>query len=135
MGQGIRNNRLESEIVKETSRILLIELRDPRKGFITVTRAKVSDDYQFAKVFVSVMGTAKQKKLTMKGLSHAHGFVQKELSRRIRMRSFPVIQFELDDSLDKAMAVTKIINDVTRERKAREAAAAAGASADPKEEE
>ena len=126
MGQGFRKNRLESEIVKETSRILLYELRDPRKGFLTVVRAKVSDDYQFAKVFVSVMGTAKQKKLTMKGLSHAHGFVQKELSRRIKMRSFPVIQFELDESLDKAMAVQKMISDVTKERKAREAKAAGG---------
>ena len=89
-----------------------------------MTRAKVSDDYQFAKVFVSVMGTAKQKKLTMKGLQHAHGFVQKELARRIKMRSFPVIQFELDESLDKAMAVQKIISDVTKERKDREARAA-----------
>ena len=134
MGQGFRKNRLESEIVKETSRILLFELRDPRKGFITVTRAKVSDDYQFAKVFVSVMGTAKQKKLTMKGLGHAHGFVQKELSRRIKMRSFPVIQFELDESLDKAMAVQKIISDVTKERKAREAAAAGPAPETGEEE-
>jgi ribosome-binding factor A len=135
MGQGFRKNRLESEIVKETSRILLYELRDPRKGFLTVVRAKVSDDYQFAKVFVSVMGTAKQKRLTMKGLQHAHGFVQKELARRIKMRSFPVIQFELDNSLDKAMAIQKIISDVTKERNAREAAAAPAPAPEPGEEE
>src|SRR5258706_8468853 len=124
MGKGSRKSRLESEVVKETSRILLYELRDPRKGFLTVTRAKVSDDYQFVKIFVSVMGAARQKKLAMKGLLHAKGFVQKELARRIKMRAFPEIQFELDDSLDKAMAVQKIISDVTKERKAREARAA-----------
>ena len=124
MGQGFRKNRLESEIVKETSRILLYELRDPRRGFVTVTHAKVSDDYHYAKVFVSVMGTAKEKKKTMGGLRHAQGFVQKELSRHIQMRLFPEIHFELDESLDKAMAVQKMISDATKERKAREARAA-----------
>jgi ribosome-binding factor A len=121
MGQGFRKDRLASEIVKETSKIILYELRDPRKGFVTVTRAKVSDDYRYAKIFVSVMGTAKEKKLTMGGLRHAQGFVQKELSRRIQMRSFPEIHFELDDSIEKAFDITQTIDKLARERKAREA--------------
>jgi ribosome-binding factor A len=121
MGQGFRKSRLESEICKETSKILLYELRDPRKGFVTVTRAKVSDDYRHAKVFVSVMGTPKQKKLTMSGLRHAAGFVQKELSRRIQMRSFPEIAFELDESIEKAFKVTKMIDDLAKQRAAKAA--------------
>ena len=124
MGQGFRKDRLASEIVKETSKIILYELRDPRKGFVTVTRAKVSDDYRYAKIFVSIMGTPKQKKLTMSGLRHAQGFVQKELSRRIQMRSFPEINFELDDSIEKAFEITNTIDKLARERKAREAKAA-----------
>jgi ribosome-binding factor A len=120
MGQGYRKDRLCSEIVKETSQILLYEMVDPRKGFLTVTRAKVSDDYRYAKIFVSIMGTPKEKKLTMGSLRHAQGFVQKELSRRIKMRVFPEISFELDESIDKAFEVTKLIDDLARERKARE---------------
>jgi ribosome-binding factor A len=107
--------------VKETSKIILYELRDPRKGFVTVTRAKVSDDYRYAKIFVSIMGTPKEKKLTMGGLRHAQGFVQKELSRRIQMRSFPEINFELDDSIEKAFEITNTIDKLAKERKAREA--------------
>ena len=119
MGQGYRKDRLSSELVKETSQILLFELRDPRKGFVTVTRAKVSDDYRYAKIFVSVMGTAKQKKLSMSGLRHARGFVQKELSRRIKMRVFPEISFELDESIEKAFQVTQMLNKLSREREAK----------------
>ena len=125
MGQGFRKDRLASEIVKETSKIILYELRDPRKGFVTVTRAKVSDDYRYAKIFVSIMGTPKEKKLTMGGLRHAQGFVQKELSRRIQMRSFPEIHFELDDSIEKAFEISNTIDKLARERKAREEKAAA----------
>src|SRR5689334_8077824 len=132
MGQGFRKDRLASEIVKETSKIILYELRDPRKGFVTVTRAKVSDDYRYAKIFVSIMGTPKEKKLTMGGLRHAQGFVQKELTRRIQMRSFPEIHFELDDSIEKAFEISNTIDKLARERKAREEKAAAEA---PKGEE
>jgi ribosome-binding factor A len=125
MGQGFRKDRLASEIVKETSKIILYELRDPRKGFVTVTRAKVSDDYRYAKIFVSIMGTPKEKKTVLGGLKHAQGFVQKELSRRIQMRSFPEIHFELDDSIEKAFEISNTIDKLARERKAREEKAAA----------
>jgi len=131
MGQGFRKDRLASEIVKETSKIILYELRDPRKGFVTVTRAKVSDDYRYAKIFVSIMGTPKQKKTVLGGLKHAQGFVQRELARRIQMRSFPEIHFELDDSIEKAFAVTNVIDKLSRERKAREAKSGDAAGAEP----
>jgi len=135
MRKGFRKDRLASEIVKETSKIILYELRDPRKGFVTVTRAKVSDDYRYAKIFVSIMGTPKEKKLTMGGLRHAQGFVQKELSRRIQMRSFPEINFELDDSIEKAFEISNTLDKLARERKAREAKEQGSAEAPKGEEE
>jgi|SRR3954463_14500189 ribosome-binding factor A len=134
MGKGFRKDRLASEIVKETSKIILYELRDPRKGFVTVTRAKVSDDYRYAKIFVSIMGTPKQKKTVLGGLKHAQGFVQKELSRRIQMRSFPEINFELDESIEKAFKITNAIDALSRERKAREARQAGATEAIEKPE-
>ena len=115
-----RKDRLASEIVKQTSKIVLEEMRDPRLGFITVTRAKVSDDYSYATIFVSVMGSNKQKKLTLAALKHAQGFVQRELSRRIQMRTFPEVRFELDDSIDKAFKITAMLDQVARERKMKE---------------
>ncbi|MFN3484787.1 MAG: 30S ribosome-binding factor RbfA [Planctomycetota bacterium] len=127
-----RKDRLQSEIVKEASQILLFELKDPRRGFVTVTRAKVSDDYRSAKIFVSVMGTPKQKKLTMSGLRHAEGFVQAELARRIKMRVFPEIRFELDESIDKAFRIAEIFDKIEQER-ARRAGGAAPAGAGEEE--
>ena len=115
-----RKDRLASEIVKQTSRIVHAQLSDPRLGFLTVTRAKVSDDYAYATIFVSVMGSKKQKKLTLSALKHAQGFVQRELSRRIQMRTFPEVRFELDDSIDKAFKITAMLDQVARERKMKE---------------
>jgi ribosome-binding factor A len=67
------------------------------------------------------MGTPKQKKTVLGGLKHAQGYVQRELSRRIQMRSFPEINFEIDDSIEKAFKITNEIDRLARERKAREA--------------
>lgn len=135
MAQSWRKDRLESEIVRQTGQILLQELRDPRLGFVTVTRAKVSDDYKHAKIFVSVMGPKKQKKLSLSGLKHAQGFVQRELSHRIRMRSFPSVHFELDDSIDKAFKITQLMDDLAKNRKPAADPAAEGTPVAKGEEE
>ena len=60
-----------AEVVREVaSETILFQLRDPRVKGVTVTRAEVSADLQHAKVFVSIMGTAAEQKLTMHGLRH-----------------------------------------------------------------
>jgi len=66
------------------------------------------------------MGTPKEKKLAMRGLVSAQGYVQQTLARRIKMRAFPEIRIELDESIEKAFKVTNMIDKLARERKARE---------------
>ena len=115
-----RREKLSSQIAKEISAILIHELKDPRRGFCTVTRAEVSPDFRTAKIFVSVMGAEKDKKLTMAGLKSASGFVQSLLGKRLRMRYAPEISFVRDDSVDRTLKLTKLIDDLAKERKTRE---------------
>jgi ribosome-binding factor A len=119
MPPSYRKDRLASSIVRETSKILLQELRDPRLGFVTVTRAKVSDDYRHATVYVTVLGPKKKKKLSLSGLKHAEGFVQRELSRRIPMRVFPEIRFAIDEAAEKMYAIGAMLDGLAQERKAK----------------
>jgi len=119
MAQPYRRERLSSEIVREVSDILRRDLKDPRLGFVSITKAQISPDFRYAKIFVSVFGNDKKKKLSMAGLRHATGFFQKELGRRIRTRVFPEISFILDESIDKAFKITKIIDDLAAERRVR----------------
>jgi ribosome-binding factor A len=119
MSQGYRREKLSKEIVREASQILQQEIRDPRLGLVSVTKAEVSPDFRYAKVFVSVYGDDRKKRRSMMGLRHATGFVQAELSRRIRLRIFPEIRFVLDESIDKAFKITKIIDDLAKKRRAK----------------
>ena len=88
-------------------------------GFVTVTRADVSVDYRSAKVFVSILGAEKDKKLAMSALKSAEGYVQGLLGKRLRIRHNPEISFVRDDSIDKTIKLTKLIDDLAKERKTR----------------
>jgi ribosome-binding factor A len=103
--------RVAEAIREVASETILYELRDPRVKMVTVTRAEVSGDLQHAKVYVSIMGTPKQQELTLRGLTHAAGFVQSKLARRLQTRYTPVLQFVLDHGVKHSIEMTRLINE------------------------
>src|SRR5436190_10000610 len=103
--------RVAEAIREVASETILFELRDPRVKRVTVTRAEVSGDLQHAKVYVSIMGTEKEQKLTMHGLRHAAGFIQSKLAQRLQTRFTPVISFVLDEGVKKSIEMTRLINE------------------------
>jgi ribosome-binding factor A len=72
-------------------------------------RAEVTGDLRHAKVFVSLMGDAKQQKLTIHGLNHARGFIQSKVADRLQTRWTPVIQFVVDESVKKSIEISRLI--------------------------
>lgn len=107
-----RRERLSKEISRGVAEILRTEVSDPRMGFVSIMGTRISRDYKHARVFASVMGDEKKKKLTMAALHHAAGFVRTALASRLGLRECPTIEFSLDDTIDKAMAVTKILDQI-----------------------
>ena len=96
------------EVAAET---ILFEIKDPRVKMVTVTRAEVSADLQHAKVFVSVMGSQKDAKLTLHGLESAAGFVQSKVAKRLATRFVPHVTFVLDEGIKKAAEVARLLRE------------------------
>src|SRR4029453_14391292 len=90
---------------------ILFELKDPRIKFTTVTRAEVSADLQHAKVYVSVMGSERDRNLTLHGLRSAAGFIQSKLGDRMRTRYVPVLEFVIDEGIKNSLEVTRLLNE------------------------
>jgi ribosome-binding factor A len=103
--------RVAEAIREVASETILYELRDPRVKLVTVTRAEVSGDLQHAKVYVSVMGTAAEQKLTLRGLQHAAGFVQAKLANRLQTRFTPVLTFVLDQGVKRSIEMSRLIQE------------------------
>jgi ribosome-binding factor A len=114
--EGKRSEKVADLIHKEISQMLVKSIKDPRIGFVTITRVTVSEDYRFAKVYFSVAGTLAERESSMKGLDSAKGYVRKELGRRIRLRYTPEIMFQFDPSIEHAIHMEELIQSIHHEK-------------------
>jgi ribosome-binding factor A len=122
MANPVRQNKIAERIKEEVAQILQNEAKDPRIGMVSVVRVKVSQDLRDARVFVSVLGAPADKTKAMKALQHARGYVQTLIAKRIEVRFSPIISFHLDESIEKSIRLSKLIDGVAAERRAKEAA-------------
>jgi ribosome-binding factor A len=87
------------------------DLQDPRVGFVTVTGVKTSPDLRHARVYVSVMGDDVARAESLEGLKSAHGFLQGRVSHALRLKHTPALTFDYDDSVDRGMRITQLIQE------------------------
>ncbi|MDE2480704.1 MAG: 30S ribosome-binding factor RbfA [bacterium] len=91
-------------------------LRDPRLGFVTVTRAEVSDDLHQCKVYVSIIGDRHVARQSMDALEHAKKFLRGELGHQIDLRHTPELVFIEDRSTERAIALAKTLREDAERR-------------------
>ena len=106
-----RTARLSEEIREEVARIIPT-LKDPRVGFVTVTRTEINADLRSVRVHVGVLGDAAQRERTLKGLAQAAGFIRRELGRRLTLRHTPEVSFHYDEGLDATDRVARLLDQV-----------------------
>ena len=104
--------RRVNESVRQVLSKAVGELKDPRIGFVTVTGVETSPDLRHAKVFVSVMGSEDKQQRSLQGLTAAHGVLQARLARELRMKRTPQLAFQYDQSVERGVRMTKLINEL-----------------------
>jgi ribosome-binding factor A len=108
---GRRPERLAEGIREEVARIVASELKDPRLGFLTVTRVEVTRDLGHARVMVGVLGDAAERDRSMAALQRASGFVRREIGRRLRIRVVPEIEFRYDKGIEATDRVARLLQE------------------------
>ena len=66
-----RPERVQEALRQEISLIVQTEIKDPRIGFITITKVELTKDLRYARIYFSILGDAKSKHLALKGLNSA----------------------------------------------------------------
>ena len=114
----IKNTRVNGEVQRELSNIIRGGIKDPRVAPMTsVVAVEVAPDLKTCKAYVSVYGDEKAQEDTLKGLQSAEGFIRRELARKLNMRNTPQITFVMDQSIAYGVAMSKKIDDVTKDLK------------------
>lgn len=106
-----RTARLDELLREEISQVVRREVDDPRIGFVTVTDVEVTPDLRHANVWVSVIGSAAEKKQTLRALSHAMPFVRGRLGK-LRLKRIPDLHIKEDDSAERGTRVLAILGDL-----------------------
>ena len=114
MGQ-MRVEKVQEFIKQEVSKIILTELKDPRIGFVTVTRVEVSGDLRNAKIFISLMGDEEHKAATWQGLNNALGFLRSEVGKRLRLRLVPELSLNIDETLEYSAHIEELLLKIKKE--------------------
>lgn len=105
-----RSGRINEEMKKEISSIVMNGLKDPRiTAMVTITDVEVTSDLRYAKVFVSIFGTETQKSDSLDALKSSAGYIRREVGKRIQLRYVPELIITVDDTIDRGMHIDELI--------------------------
>ena len=105
----IKNTRINGEVMKELSRIISREIKDPRIHPLTsVVAVEVAPDLKSCKAYISVYGDEEARLDTLAGLKSAEGFIRKELARTVNLRNTPEIRFIMDQSIEYGVTMSML---------------------------
>ena len=117
----VKNTRINSEVLRELSRIISREIKDPRiSPMTTVVAVEVAPDLKTCKAYISVLGDEEEQADTLEGLRNAHGYIKRELAHSINLRNTPDIRFILDQSIAYGVNMSKKIDIINAELHERE---------------
>ena len=112
-----RLDRINEELKRELSNIINYEVKNSNiTGMVSVTGVKITPDFRYAKVSVSILNS-KNVKQTLAGLKAASGFIRSRIAEKINLRITPELVFELDESLKYGERIDKILNEITKDWK------------------
>jgi ribosome-binding factor A len=111
-----RIRKAEIDLKREISFIINTKINDPRIGFITVTDTKLSVDFKWLDVFVSIMGDKDEVEKSLEGLRNSSGFIKKNLQQRLRLRNMPAIRFLHDRSVSNGIRISAILEKLSKDK-------------------
>lgn len=104
-----RKNRVESLLKREIATILNQDVRDPRLGFVTITRCELNEDQQTVTAYYTALGTESQKRTTDRCLHRLRGFIQNRYAKAVTMRFLPQLRFAYDEQEVKRQYMDDLI--------------------------
>ncbi|MDE2778524.1 MAG: 30S ribosome-binding factor RbfA [Chloroflexota bacterium] len=106
-----RGDRINVLLRQEISLLLSREIKDPRlNGVISITKVETTADLRNARVYVSVMGEQDAKDAALEGIQSAATFLRRSLRDRLKLRYVPFLKFALDESMEDADAVLRLMD-------------------------
>jgi ribosome-binding factor A len=115
--ESIRQRKIADQIKKNISQIIDRKLKDPRKGFITITQVKITRDLKIANIYFTCLGDEEQRRKSRQALESANKFIRSELAPLLKLRFMPELRFFYDETLDYARHVDDLLKQIHSDNK------------------
>ena len=112
-----RTKRVGALILSELALLLMKRVKEPRLRDVTITGVDVSPDLRQAKVFFSLLDTAKGPD-AIAGFEAAAPFLRRELASRLQTKVTPRLVPVYDDSMARGADMNELIRKVREEDQA-----------------
>ena len=104
-----RSDRVAEQVRRDLADLIRSELKDPRVGMISLTAVELTPDYAHAKVYFATLNPDHLEEIE-RGLKRAAGFLRRELGRRIHIHTLPELHFVYDNSIERGMNLSQLID-------------------------
>ena len=105
----LRTMQVADRVKQELSILLIEEISDPRLDGIFITDVSVDRELAYANVYISAIEGLGRSKEVLAGLKHAQGFIRRELSHLIHLRTFPQLRFYWDVTPERADHIEQLL--------------------------
>ncbi|MCQ2453836.1 MAG: 30S ribosome-binding factor RbfA [Clostridia bacterium] len=107
-----RIDMISEEVRRETDKIIREDMHDPRLGgTYCITRAEVTRDLRYAKMYISILEEDKAKGV-MEALKSGAGFIRRELTHRMSLRYTPELQFVRDQNIEYGVHIAAVLREI-----------------------
>lgn len=110
-GRMYKVNELLREVIAEA----VVELKDPRIGFLTITGVDTAPDLRTAVVYYSVLGSAEEEEATAEALARAGARLQHVVGAETRLKFTPRLTFAVDPSIRTGDRIDRILRELEAE--------------------
>ncbi len=111
-----RQHRLGQHLQQEIAMIIHRELKDPRLGFVTITKVELSGDLRYAKVGYSCLGDEEARQRSQQALEHGTGFIRGLIKKRLRLKIIPELVFRYDETIQQSLDLSAKLDQLKAER-------------------
>ena len=111
--KSVRIERINAELQKAISNIISNDIRDPQiDAIISVSSVETTPDLSFARVFITSIGNTPTNEV-LNRIKGAAGFIRGKLSKAVKLRITPRLEFMLDNSTEYGSKIDSILSSIT----------------------
>ena len=111
----VKIQRINSALQESLANIIKNKIQDKRLegAIVSVVKVDTSADLSFAKVYLSIF-TKKSVEDAFNAILNSIPYIRKQAANMVQIRNMPILHFKIDDSMEYAAKIDKIIHDINK---------------------